>query len=69
MLVGVSILSFLLVELAPGDYLDEMRLNPRISPETVVALRARYGLERGISVRYVRWLASVARGEWGYSFA
>ena len=69
MLVGVSILSFLLLDLAPGDYLDEMRLNPRISPETVVALRARYGLERGISVRYVRWLASVARGEWGYSFA
>lgn len=66
---GVSILSFLLLELAPGDYLDEMRLNPQISPETVAALRARYGLGGSFSVRYIKWLGSVARGEWGYSFA
>ena len=38
-LFGVSILTFLFTSLAPGDYFDEMRLNPQIAPETVAALR------------------------------
>ena len=62
-------LSFVLVELAPGDYFAEMRLDPRISEATVRALRARYGLDRPLPERYLRWVASLARGEMGYSFA
>jgi peptide/nickel transport system permease protein len=69
LLVGVSVLSFVLVELAPGDYFAEMRLDPRISEATVRALRARYGLGRPLPERYLRWAASLARGELGYSFA
>jgi peptide/nickel transport system permease protein len=69
LLLGVSLLSFVLLELAPGDYFSEMRLDPRISEATVRELRARYGLDRPLPERYVRWLASVARGEMGYSFA
>jgi len=69
LLLGVSLLSFVLLELAPGDYFSEMRLDPRISETTVRELRARYGLDRPLPERYARWLASVARGEMGYSFA
>jgi len=69
LVVGVSVLSFVLVELAPGDYFAEMRLDPRISEATVRALRARYGLDRPLPERYLRWVASLARGEMGYSFA
>ena len=69
LLAGVSLLSFVLVELAPGDYFAEMRLDPRISEATVHALRARYGLDRPLPERYGRWLASLAKGELGYSFA
>lgn len=69
LLLGVSILSFLLADLAPGDAVTEMRLNPRISPGAVAALRARYGLDRPLPVRYVRWLGSVASGELGWSVA
>jgi peptide/nickel transport system permease protein len=69
LLFGVSLLSFVLFELAPGSFFDEMRLNPQISPATIDALRARYGMDRPLPERYVRWLASVARGEMGYSFA
>jgi peptide/nickel transport system permease protein len=69
LLAGVSLLSFVLVELAPGDYFAEMRLDPRISEATVHALRSRYGLDRPLPERYARWLASLARGELGYSFA
>jgi len=69
LLIGVSLLSFLLLELAPGDYFSEMRLDPRVSEATVRELRARYGLDRPLPERYLRWLASIARGEMGYSFA
>ncbi len=69
MLVGVSVLSFALVELAPGDFFAEMRLDPRISEDTLRALRARHGLDRSAPERYLRWVASLARGELGYSFA
>ncbi|OLC31413.1 MAG: hypothetical protein AUH28_14210 [Acidobacteria bacterium 13_1_40CM_56_16] len=57
LLIGVSILTFLFSALAPGNYFDEMRLNPQISPETVAALRAQYQLDRPLPVRYVRWRA------------
>lgn len=68
-LLGVSVLTFLFVELAPGDYFAEMRLDPRIAPETVAGLRARYGLESPLPVRYLRWLGAALRGDFGYSFA
>jgi len=69
LLFGVSLLSFLFLELAPGDFFEEMRLNPQISPETVAALRAQYGFDQPLPVRYARWLRSVLRGEFGFSFA
>ena len=69
LLVGVSLLTFLFSALAPGNYFDEMRLNPQISPETVAALRAQYQLDRPMPVRYVRWVNSLLHGEMGYSFA
>jgi peptide/nickel transport system permease protein len=69
LLVGASVLCFLFSDLAPGSFFDEMKLNPQISAETVAALRAQYGLDQPLPVRYGRWVKSVLRGEWGYSFA
>jgi peptide/nickel transport system permease protein len=68
-LAGVSVLSFVLIALAPGDFLNEMRLDPRMPPETVAALRDRYGLDRPLPLQYLHWLQSVRHGELGYSFA
>src|SRR5438552_1413310 len=67
LLVGVSALCFLFTEMAPGSFFDEMRLNPQISPETIAALRARYGLDQPLPVRYARWMTAVVRGDFGYS--
>jgi len=69
LLAGVSVLSFLFTAFAPGTYFDEMRLNPQISPETVAALRAQYGLDKPLPSRYANWLGSLIHGEMGYSFA
>lgn|SRR5262245_11812164 len=68
-LVGVSVLSFIFAAWAPGDFLTEMRLDPRISPEMVATLRDHYGLDEPLPLKYVHWLASVGRGEMGFSFA
>jgi peptide/nickel transport system permease protein len=68
-LTGVSLLSFLLAEAAPGSVVDELRLNPRIAPSTISAMRDRYGLGQSVPEKYVHWLQSIARGELGFSVA
>jgi peptide/nickel transport system permease protein len=69
LLVGVSMLSFLFADLAPGDYFSELRADPRVSPDAIAALRAQSGLDRPLPVRYAAWAASVLRGDFGYSLA
>jgi peptide/nickel transport system permease protein len=69
LIFGVSLLAFLFAALAPGNYLDEMRLNPQIAPETLVALRAQYQLDRPLPLRYISWMNSVLHGQAGFSFA
>src|SRR5437764_13999538 len=69
LLAGASVLAFLFTALAPGTYFDEMRLNPQIAPETVAALRAQYGFDKPLPVRYASWLSSLVHGEMGFSFA
>jgi peptide/nickel transport system permease protein len=69
LLIGVSALCFLFTEMAPGSFFDEMRLNPQISPATISMLRARYGLDKPLLVRYGRWMKSALHADLGYSMA
>ena len=69
LLIGVSLLSFVFLQMSPGDYFQEMRLNPQVSQATVERMRAQYGPDKPILVRYGRWLVSAARGEFGVSLA
>lgn len=69
LLLGVSLLLFLLMQAAPGDFFSTATLNENVSQETVHALRAQYGLDQPLPVRYLRWLNSAVHGEFGYSFA
>jgi peptide/nickel transport system permease protein len=69
LLVGVSMLTFAFLQLAPGDFFAEMRLNPQMAPETVEALRRQCGLDRSVAIRYLLWINSVRKGELGFSFA
>jgi peptide/nickel transport system permease protein len=67
--LGVSVLVFILMDITPGTYFQQMRLDQRVSRETVAALRIEYGLNQPLPVRYARWLRSLCRGEMGFSFA
>ena len=57
LLGGVSVLSFLFADLAPGDFFSEMRLERGVTAETVAALRAQRGLDRPLPVRYAAYSA------------
>jgi len=69
LLIGVSVLAFVFTVLAPGNYFDEMRLNPQIAPESIAALKTQYEVDRPMPVRYLHWVGSVLRGDMGFSFA
>jgi peptide/nickel transport system permease protein len=69
LLIAISLLSFIFLQLAPGDYFDAMRMNPQISAQTINGIRSEYGLDRPLVVRYEHWLVSVLKGELGFSIA
>ena len=65
-MVGVSVITFGLSELAPGDALTyALALNPDVSESQRAALRAQYGLDRAVWERYLIWLSNVTQGEFG----
>ena len=69
LLLGVSLLTFLLMAMSPGNYFTSLLQNPQISPDTVAALKARFHLDRPWYVQYVFWLKNVICGNFGYSMA
>ncbi len=67
-LIGISVVLFTLLALAPGDPFGELATNPNVPPEVRMNLRKQFGLDDPVPVRYVRWFSSMLRGDWGYSF-
>ncbi|MCS7083700.1 MAG: ABC transporter permease [Aquificaceae bacterium] len=67
-LIGVSFISFLIIKLAPGDYLDQLRLNPQVSQQTIELLKSQFGLDRDIFSQFIKWLISALSFDLGYSF-
>jgi len=67
-LLGISVVLFLVLALAPGDPFSELATNPSVPPAVRAALRAKFGLDDPIAVRYVRWLGALLTGDWGFSF-
>ena len=67
-LLGISVVLFTVLALAPGDPFEELATNPNVPPEVRMALRAQCGLDDPIWERYLRWLMSMLRGDWGFSF-
>ena len=68
-LLGISLVLFVVLALAPGDPFSELASNPNVPPEVGAALRAKFGLDDPIALRYLRWLGAMLQGDWGFSFA
>jgi len=59
---------FAVLALAPGDPFGELATNPNVPAEVGSALRAKFGLDDPIALRYLRWLTAMLQGDWGFSF-
>jgi peptide/nickel transport system permease protein len=68
-LLGISVILFTVLALAPGDPFGELATNPAVPPEVRDALRIKFGLDDPVVVRYFRWLIAMLHGDWGFSFA
>ena len=69
LLMGITFFSFMIISLAPGDFLTTMSQNPQIKAETIAAMRAKFGLDQPWYVQYGKWLWNAAHFDFGYSFA
>ena len=70
LLFGITALTFLLLQLAPGDFLNQMAENPSISAETIEAMRHRFGLDQPWYVQYLLYLKNlVFKFDFGESFS
>jgi peptide/nickel transport system permease protein len=68
LLLGISLVLFTILALAPGDPFEELATNPNVPAEVRANLRAQYGLDDPIYLRYLRWFTAMVRGDWGFSF-
>ena len=67
-LLGISVVLFTVLSLAPGDPFEELATNPNVPAEVRQNLRVKFGLDDPLPVRYARWVTSMLRGDWGFSF-
>src|SRR5688500_13419387 len=68
LLLAVTLLSFAVMQLAPGNYLDTLRGQPTIEPATIEKLTRDFGLDQPWYVQYWHWLINAAQGNFGHSF-
>lgn len=67
-LVVISMIVFGLASAYPGGIMNAYEENPDVTAEDYARLRAKYGLDDPVPVRYTKWLGAVATGDWGTSF-
>jgi len=77
-LIGISMVSFIVIQLPPGDYaqiyktrlISQAGMSPTEAEQAADVFRVRYGLDKPLPIQYVAWIKSiVAEGSFGYSFA
>jgi peptide/nickel transport system permease protein len=72
-LIVISMISFIIIELPPGDfvssYVRQVESQGEVSREALDAMRASFGLDEPIPVRYFKWISRFVQGDFGYSLA
>ncbi len=67
-LIGISIITFVIVRLAPGDPIRLFTFGSRVSTEDIEALRHLYGLDQPLPIQYLDWMWKLLHGDFGQSF-
>ncbi|HEY3365051.1 MAG TPA: ABC transporter permease [Symbiobacteriaceae bacterium] len=68
MVLGVTLISFVIIKLAPGGFMTVMADNPDVDPALVDRVRVMYGLDRPVMIQYLVWLGRLLTGNFGESF-
>src|SRR5947199_10095458 len=68
LLIGVSVIGFGLMHLAPGGPLGVYTLNPTITAQDIERIKSIFGLDQPVHVQYLKWAAGLFTGNWGYTF-
>lgn len=69
LLIGITFLTFAIVNLIPGSPVATLHFNPRMRPQDIAHLQASLGLDKPWPERYVQWLSHLVRGDLGISLA
>ncbi|MCM0591589.1 MAG: ABC transporter permease [Gloeotrichia echinulata DVL01] len=68
-LLLAAALSFFIIQLAPGDYVDTLKQNPKISPERLAEIKRQFGLDKSWPEQFWLWLwRIITKGDFGTSF-
>jgi peptide/nickel transport system permease protein len=70
----ISIITFIIIQLPPGDFVSSMVANAtaqgqNIDAAEIQALRARYGLGQPLPLQYLKWMGGILQGDFGFSYA
>jgi len=68
LILAMALLTFLLMRLSPGNFLDTIRMDPQISQETIERYQKLYQLDKGPFEQYLHWIKNLLHCEFGYSF-
>jgi peptide/nickel transport system permease protein len=68
-LLGITLLVFLLMSLAPGDFLTPIKAQRDVPAELIQAIQTEFGLDQPWYVQYYKWLGNVLQGNLGHSWA
>jgi peptide/nickel transport system permease protein len=68
LLVGVSVIGFGLMHVAPGGPLAVYTLNPTVTAQDIERVKVQFGLDQPVWVQYVKWAKGLLTGHWGFSF-
>src|SRR5262249_26740007 len=68
-LIGISMVLFAVLALAPGDPFGDLALSPDVPPEVRETLRIKFGLDDPLPIPFLLCFVAVLQGDWGFSFA
>ncbi|GAB4309121.1 MULTISPECIES: ABC transporter permease [Pseudothermotoga] len=68
-LLVITMMIFLIMYAAPGDFLDQYRLDPSVSQKQLEAMEEEFGLNKPPVIQYLVWLKNLLKGNLGYSFS
>lgn len=67
--LGATLLAFLVIQLAPGDFVTRLELDPTQDRESIANLRQQFGLDQSMPVQYAKWLSGILQGYLGLSLS